>query len=250
MRRPALWLALALVSLTAGCAAWKLRESAALVRASTPFQANPATATGSLLVVGDSTAVGTGASAPAHSVAGLAARDQPGLRVVNRAEDGADYAAFARQLAASEGRFDTVLVLGGGNDVIRGTPEDKLRASVREVAELARQRGARVILMPPGNVGNAPFFFRPLAWWMTRRSQLLHAAVREAAGATGASYVNLYQPREQDPFARQPEALHAADGLHPSDSGYALWWRELARQVPGAFAPRADAPARPAARNG
>ncbi len=229
--RPVLWLALLAAAATAGCAAWRLNSTAQLVRQSEPFQAQPPGATATLLVVGDSTAVGTGASTPANSLPGLLAQGQPNLRVVNRAADGARWRDFVRQLEASPERFDRVLVLGGGNDVIRLTGEDDLRRDVRRAAELARERGAEVILMPPGNVGNAPFFFPPMSWWMTQRSQALHQAVREAAAATGARYVNLYMDRGADPFAQRPRELHAPDGLHPSDEGYRLWLAELQRQA-------------------
>lgn len=228
--RPVFWLALAAAGATAGCAAWRLNTTAQLVRASQPFAASPAAPTASLLVVGDSTAVGTGASGPGASLPGLLAQQLPGLRVVNRATDGARWADFARQLEQGTERFDRVLVLGGGNDVIRLTPAGRLREDVRRTAELARARAAQVILMPPGNVGNAPFFFPPMSWWMAQRSQALHRAVREAAQATGARYVNLYKDRSEDPFAQRPQELHAADGLHPSDAGYRLWLRELEQQ--------------------
>lgn len=225
--RPIVLLALLGAAATAGCSAWKLREAGQLARESQPFQAQPPAPSASLLVVGDSTAVGTGASDPSRSVAGLLGEGLPKLRVVNRAADGARYADIVQQLQGDTTRYDAVLVLGGGNDVIRGTRADTLDAQVREVADLARHRAPFVVLMPPGNVGNAPFFWRPLAWWMDRRSQALHASVREAANATGATYVNLYKPREQDPFAQRPQELHAKDGLHPSDAGYRLWLQEL-----------------------
>ncbi|RYF36798.1 MAG: SGNH/GDSL hydrolase family protein, partial [Comamonadaceae bacterium] len=163
----------------------------------------------------------------AHSVAGLIAEGLPKLRVVNRATDGARYADIVRQLQADTSRFDAVLVLGGGNDVIRGTDTSELTAQVRQAADLARQIAPVVVMMPPGNVGNAPFFWRPVSWLMDRRSQSLHAAVRRSAQATGATYVNLYKPRADDPFAQRPKELHARDGLHPSDAGYALWMQEL-----------------------
>jgi lysophospholipase L1-like esterase len=214
-----------------GFTAWRVRESARLLRDSEPFEALPQGATASLLIVGDSTAVGTGASSPEYSVAGLIGQSHPGVRIVNRATDGAKYQDFAAQLQSSTERFDTVLVLGGGNDVIRFTGKATLRASVGKAASLARERGARVILMPPGNVGNAPFFWPPLSWWMTKRSQALHEAVREAAQKTGATYVDLYKPRSEDPFALRAKELHASDGLHPSDSGYSLWMAELDRQA-------------------
>ncbi|QJW84970.1 GDSL family lipase [Ramlibacter terrae] len=225
--RPLVLLALLGAAATAGCSAWKMREAGRLARDSEPFQAQPASAVASLLVVGDSTAVGTGASDPTRSVAGLLAADLPKLRVVNRATDGARYEDIVRQLQADTSRFDAVLVPGGGNDVIRNTGTSELTAQVRQAADLAKQIAPFVVMMPPGNVGNAPFFWRPLAWWMDRRSQMLHTAVRQAAQATGATYVNLYKPRAEDPFAQRPRELHARDGLHPSDAGYALWVKEL-----------------------
>ena len=54
-----------------GCAVWRIKQSAELARLSEPFQASPESATDSLLVVGDSTAVGTGASSPGTSLPGL-----------------------------------------------------------------------------------------------------------------------------------------------------------------------------------
>ncbi|MES2785773.1 MAG: GDSL-type esterase/lipase family protein [Pseudomonadota bacterium] len=224
-------LAAAVLVVSAGCTVWRVNDAKALAKASEPFQAEPAGATASILIIGDSTAVGTGASAPPRSIAGLIAQSRPGLRVVNRATDGARYADFAAQLQQDTQKFDTVLVLGGGNDVIRLTSEGELRQSVDTVAELAARRGKRVILMPPGNVGNAPFFFVPASWLMTRRSQTLHGLVRDAATRTGATYVNLYKPKALDPFAQRPGELHASDGLHPSDAGYREWMSELNRQA-------------------
>jgi lysophospholipase L1-like esterase len=231
LRTATWWAAGAVLLLTGGVATWRLREAAQLIRNSEPFQSAPSQASASLLIVGDSTAVGTGASRPTGSLAGLIAESHPGVRIVNMATDGAKYEDFAGQLQAAEGQFDTVLVVGGGNDVIRLTPRKKLQASARKVAALARQRGAQVILMPPGNVGNAPFFMPPVSWWMTRRSRTLHDVVQEAAKRTGAAYVNLYQPRSEDPFAQRPKEMHAKDGLHPSDEGYRLWLAELNQQA-------------------
>ncbi|MDP3203001.1 MAG: hypothetical protein Q8M80_02930, partial [Hydrogenophaga sp.] len=54
---------------TTGCAAWRIGQAADLARKSTPFQQSPAEATVSLLIVGDSTGVGTGAGSPEASLA-------------------------------------------------------------------------------------------------------------------------------------------------------------------------------------
>ena len=222
-------LAVLALTVVTGQAAWRIKQSAALARQSEPLQALPDAPLKSLLIVGDSTGVGTGASSPAHSVAGLIARDHPQWRIVNRSEDGARFADIALQLQGDE-RFDAVLVMGGGNDVIRLTRHDALAQSIATTVQLAKGKSNLVLIQPPGNVGNAPFFFPPLSWLMTRRSKSLHRLVREVAAEYGAVYINLYQDRADDPFAQQPDEFNARDGLHPSDTGYRLWYDALITQ--------------------
>jgi lysophospholipase L1-like esterase len=212
-----------------GCTAWRIGEARELARQSTALQHAPADATRRMLIVGDSTGVGTGASSPSASLAGLLARDHPRLWIENRARDGATFAGTAGQLAVG-GRFDIVLVLAGGNDVIRLRSAEALRADLERSVVLARERAPVVVLMPAGNVGNAPFFLPPLSWEMTRRARVLHDLVRDVAQRHGATVVNLFHERDDDPFVQRPE-LHARDGLHPSDAGYLEWYRTLLAQA-------------------
>jgi lysophospholipase L1-like esterase len=237
IRRPSMLGAVSLVAAlvvltTSGCAAWRLKQSAELARQSEALQASPPDAAASLLVVGDSTGVGTGASSPAASLAGLIARAHPRLKIVNRAADGAKYEDIARQLETAAGeRFDAILVLGGGNDVIRLTPYAPLEENIARVGTLARTQARLVVFMPSGNVGSAPFFFPPWSWLMTQRSRALHGFVRQVAADNGALYVNLFREKQDDPFALRPDELNAKDGLHPSDAGYRLWRAELDSQA-------------------
>ena len=214
---------------TAGCAASRLWRAAELARASTPLQAVPPSAALRLLVVGDSTAVGTGASSGQTSLAGLLAQSYPNLLIDNRAQDGARFDGVVEQLSAG-GRFDFVLIMAGGNDVMRFRNADATRADIDRAATLAQGLAPRVAFLPAGNVGNAPFFFPPVSWLMTSRARELHAAVQAAAARTGAAYVNLFKPPEDDPFVQRP-GLHAADGLHPSEAGYRVWRDELLAQT-------------------
>lgn len=220
--------AAAVVLVTSGCAVWRIGQAADLARRSTPFQQNPVNAKLSLLIVGDSTGVGTGASAPGNSLAGLLGSAYPGLRIDNRARDGATFADVVRQFEGTQ-RFDLVLIQAGGNDVIRLRSDDDVRADIDRVTALARERSDRVVLMPAGNVGNAPFFFAPVSGYMTQRARRMHGFVRESAARHGAVVVNLFKEKGDDPFVQVP-GLHAVDGLHPSDAGYRLWRDELLAQ--------------------
>ncbi|MDO8904072.1 GDSL-type esterase/lipase family protein [Hydrogenophaga sp.] len=219
----------AAVLLLSGCAAWRIGQAVDLARQSEPLQQRPPDAVLRLLIVGDSTGVGTGASAPQASLAGLLARAYPRLHIDNRARDGATFAGVVDQLAGDE-RYDLVLIQAGGNDVIRLRSEDDMRADIDRATQLARARSDRVLLMPAGNVGNAPFFIAPASWLMTARARTLHALVRESAERHGAVYINLFKEAAVDPFVQQP-GLHAVDGLHPSDAGYRFWFDELMAQA-------------------
>jgi lysophospholipase L1-like esterase len=223
------------VLLLGGCAIGRLQVSKELARQATPFDAEPARPTRRLLVVGDSTAVGTGASSSAQSLFGLIGRDHPDWQIENLAANGARYADLPGQLDRASTGNDLVLILAGGNDVMRLTGADALHAQVEQAVAQARRHGRTVVLMPCGNVGHAPFFLPPVSWWMGERSKTLHAIVAEVAQRTGSRYVRLLKPRDADPFVQQAALLNAADGLHPSDAGYRQWYEELVGQ--GGLAP-------------
>ncbi|MBU1351196.1 MAG: SGNH/GDSL hydrolase family protein [Gammaproteobacteria bacterium] len=216
--------------LVTACAPWRIWTAAELARESQPYTAHPAQPTKRLLVVGDSTAVGTGAATPAESLPGLIGQQHPQWRIDNLATNGAKFGDIVQQLETAPKGYDLVLVLGGGNDVIRFTAEDTLRPQLQQTVALARDKGQHVVVMPCGNVGHAPFFIPPLSWAMSRRSETLHALVQEVTTAQNVRYVRLLKPRDQDPFVIRSKELNAEDGLHPSSAGYQEWYRELVAQ--------------------
>jgi hypothetical protein len=157
-RRSASALALAAgaaLLLSSGCAVWRVGQSLELARRSEPWQQTPERATLRMLIVGDSTAVGTGASEAGQSLAGLIGQSHPQLLIENRARDGARFADVARQLGGA-GRFDIVLVQAGGNDVIRLRGMDALRSDIDRVADLARSRAVRGASHRPGGARSVP----------------------------------------------------------------------------------------------
>ena len=75
------WATLAAVAagalLLTGCAPWRMWTAADLARDARPYTAQPSQPTQRVLVVGDSTAVGTGASTAADSLPGRMGQDHP-----------------------------------------------------------------------------------------------------------------------------------------------------------------------------
>jgi lysophospholipase L1-like esterase len=185
-----------------------------------------------ILIVGDSTAVGTGARSPAASVAGRIGALHADASIVNLAEDGARVADVVLQLERAEpARFDMVLIQAGANDVLRLASPAAQAADWTRVITAARGRADRVLVMPAGNVGTAPFFFPPISWFMTSRARQARDIARQAAERHGAAFVNLFHERDAEPFLADPERFYAPDYLHPSDEGYALWFQALQAQA-------------------
>jgi lysophospholipase L1-like esterase len=214
-----------------GQAMRRLGAAGRLARASRPYSVTPRHAAGSLLIVGDSTALGTGASTAEASLAGRIARRYPALAIRTLASAGARFETIADQLRGA-GRHDLILIAGGANDVMRFTAKARLAQAIDLTLARAAGQAGKVIVVPAPNVGNAPFFPPPLSWLLSRRARALHALVRASAAARGAAYVDLYRERADDPFARDPQRLIAIDRLHPSDAGYAVWFEEIERQAP------------------
>lgn len=176
-----------------------------------------AAGTGPLLVaIGDSTAIGIGASSPDRSYVGvlqrsLSERDGTPWRVVNLALSGARLSdALDRQLPiAAELRADVVTCSIGVNDIVWTRRTGPLQERVRRL----------IAGLPPqsivGRIAGG-----------SDRSRLANEVLVERAAARGLPVV--------DPW-REPGAPYrdrrSVDGYHPNDTGYELMARPFGRQL-------------------
>lgn len=181
--------------------------------------------TRTMLVLGDSTAVGVGADAPEHSVPGILAAEY-NLSVENLAKSGAVAADLEAQLARAQAdRYNLILIQAGANDVIRLRDLASANADMEAVIREARKKSDRVVILTAGKIGNAPIFPWFLRSLMTARASDLRDMLKATAEAQGAAYVDLFNT--PDPFAQDPRRYYARDGLHLSADGYAFWAGEV-----------------------
>lgn len=185
------------------------------------------------LIAGDSTGVGIGSIDSRSTVSGRLAAAFPGTVIVNHARDGAQSADVPAQIEASGGHFDLILILVGGNDVIRLSSYQSVLQAAEHTLDVASSRGVHVAVVPPADLGTAPIWVWPLDAVFSRRAETVRRAwqfaMRERADV---HLVDLRMPRDRDPFRLAPRRYYSPDGIHPSADGYALWFAQITRQVP------------------
>jgi lysophospholipase L1-like esterase len=207
------------------------RFSGAIKRASRLAQCPPSwlnqpAATGgraSVLVLGDSLALGIGASCPQRTLWGRIAQDYPHCNLDVRAQSGARAYDLAVQLAAvSSLRYDVALLCVGANDVMRLGNLTRVAQQIQVTLNTLKRCASMTVVVTSANIGGAPIFFWPLSHLYSTRSLYLARAIELCADRVGASYVNVCFPLHDDLFARSPHLYFSADAVHPSDAAYAV----------------------------
>jgi lysophospholipase L1-like esterase len=173
-----------------------------------------------LLLVGDSAALGVGADAPQHSLAGLIAADFPDAQVRNLARSGAMLADVRGQLLAAGPGFDVAVIVAGGNDILRRRRMVQIAGDADAVMADLAQRAPRVVWLGVANMGLAPLFVPPWSWWISARVRRARRLFAAAALRHGACYLDFFREARDDVFSHDPLRYFAADGIHPSSSAY------------------------------
>lgn len=210
---------------------WRINKGVKIAQSSMPFERKDPNASVSVLIVGDSTGVGTGVKSPLDSIAGRLHHDFPDAEIINRAENGAHVDDVISQLTYSDKRYDLILIQAGGNDILRFTDLEALQNAIETVLDTAVKKADMVIFLSTGNVGLAPAFFAPLSWIYTARTRRVRELFINAAEQESIEYVDLFQERDADPFLKDPQRYYASDYLHPGSDGYRLWYEEIVDQT-------------------
>lgn len=227
-------------AVTRSCARFVMARSAQrvaaglrLVRRAVPYQRELPEATHSVLVAGDSTAVGVGARQPRDGIAGLLGAEFPHVSVVNRGRHGARCRDVPAQLVSSEPRrFDVVLLLVGGNDILRGTGLEELTRDIGGALADAKRLAPHVVFVSTPDVGRVPMFPWPLTLLLSHRTRAARKVFIAAAREAGVLYIDLLAKGHSQRFMREPLRYFAADGLHPSTDSYRYCYDLLLQSTP------------------
>ena len=199
-----------------------------LVERSVPYQNVSNDHAWTMLVIGDSTAVGVGATTPEQSLAGRVALRIGATYTENHAVSGALVNDLPKQIAEAKlQEYDLILVQIGANDIVR------FHDAKATTAELARYldtlpKTKKLILVSAGDVGAATLIPPPLRPFYTKLNRSYHA---EYARAFPDSYVNLGTGPGSQLFKERPDVYLAADGFHPSSAGYGIWFDAVAPKL-------------------
>ena len=246
VRKPALLLTLLLAgsALVQLAAFWRgVQRARSLAAQGRRFERRLASQGLAVLILGDSTGVGVGASEPEGSIAGLLAADHPDADIANISESGARIAnavVQARRCNEAGLRFDVAVLHVGGNDIVRATPAAKLVDDCEELMKELRPLARRTVWLGPPNLGLAPLFPAPYSWVLAARSRAVTAIFVQSARRHDVSFVDFSAPAHSTHFSRRRRQHFAADGFHPSSSGYRYGYAAASGRW--GWRPRANAP--------
>lgn len=198
-----------------------------LSAAAEPFSQERVNAHYRVLVLGDSTAVGTGVLDPRQSVAGRLGGDFPTISITNDAVNGLRTNKLLDRLDAFEGqRFELVIIHIGGNDILYLTPRGPVARDIREVLARAKMLADDVVVLTSGDIGKAPFFITPFDYLYSHRTKKIHDIIIAAADEAGAVWVPI-TVGEGATLHERIDGTYAVDLLHPGPKGYEGWYEAL-----------------------
>lgn len=182
----------------------------------------------SLLVLGDSTGYGTGASGSKYSIAGLIGAEYPNLSITNYSVNGRTIEGLRKDIETLDGQYDVILLQIGANDILQKRTVDETLQDLRAVLATLSPRTKKIVMISSGNVGGAVRFKDNEAEEYQKQSIIFKEAFLALhTEYPNFTYVDLYTPPEVDPFVLEPHIYTANDGLHPSDAGYRVWYKSL-----------------------
>ena len=205
-----------------------------LIKNTTPFSRSLPQTERKILILGDSTAYGTGTETPLWSTAGRIGILYPDATIVNRSVNGLRIAGLLKLMEnfEKEEHYEIILIQIGANDIMRLTSMRAIELGITTILSQAQIFGTRIILLHSGDIWKAkffPFYLKPL---LSRRSLQVRSIYQKVARQYWVLYVDFISSPIADLFNHSPRTYYASDSLHPTSSGYWLWFTEIEKFLP------------------
>ncbi len=180
------------------------------------------------VVMGDSTAAGRGADAD-RSIAIETARHLAKSHDVTLVNLGASGARIndliTKQLTETTAlNPDVVLLSAGANDVIRFTPDEKIKTDLNFILSALTKNNPNIVIVVPGSgdVGSCPRFEQPLRFIGGLETNRVNRAIETTTKSfPQVTWIPLADRTSQ--IFKQEPSLFSEDKFHPNDRGYAIW---------------------------
>lgn len=195
-----------------------------------------------LLLLGESTVAGVGASNHQQGLAGgiaasLAGRTGLAVRWRALGRNGLTARALRTELLASASnlRADVAVIALGVNDSVRlnrpGRWTQELDRLIRDLRNRCGCIPVFLAALPP--MGDFPALPQPTRWVLGTRAQLLDRASRALAERSD----NVFHVPLPTQLEGHISEYFAGDGFHPSPAGYRVWGESLAERISDVLRP-------------
>lgn len=182
-----------------------------------------------ILVIGDSTSYGTGATQPENSLVGRLVRDFPESEIINASENGMDITRLEKKLGGmTHEKFDIVMLHIGGVDTIAFTRNRTIVSCINKIREHTKLMGAHTVaLVSMNNVGSLPLAHFPFTTIYSARSRRVTNLFEKTCVDCDLVHIPLYTENKTEPLLRNGKNHFSTDKMHPNDEGYGIWYQKI-----------------------
>lgn len=180
-----------------------------------------------LLLLGDSTGYGTGASNRKETTAGRIGSKYAAVTIENNSVNGRTAVELLEVAKKVSGNYDVILLQIGANDLLAGGSPESVVKTISNLVEILRPFSENVLVLTSGNIGAAWRFEGSKADQFASVSRQYDGLMREFSETSIFTFVSLWTEPATDPFVLEPRKYTAIDGLHPTSAGYDIWFKSL-----------------------